>query len=267
SAAAVNSATMSTGQGGGTTRAMAIENTDGPAPRGMPMIPIEIADDGTLRGVFPEWEQVESGGQTQQVARIEDYEGSGKTYSVEWFQFCGVQTYQGLSPEYEGDNAFRADTGSAYDWQSDAVSEGNPFTVDMFDDYETYETAIGSGQLGKPATGTWRSQDTENTMPIQIIRSPLIESLAETGRADFLGQTIEAPSGVQEWIQAACPQGFIAWLNKCTHFCCVPGWKQLEGSAAFSAENEVYCPCHQSVYQPFSIVETLFTALPRPELE
>ncbi|MFC4357404.1 ubiquinol-cytochrome c reductase iron-sulfur subunit [Halobium salinum] len=263
--AAMNSITMSTGQGGGTTRAMAIENTAGPAPRGMPMIPIEIESNGDLRGVFPEWEEITEGGLTSQIARVEDFKGTGKQYSAEWFQYCGVQSYQGLSPDYEGDNLFRADSGTAYDWQSDAVSEGDPLNVSMFDDYGSYDTGIGAGGLGKPATGTWRSQDTESTMPIQVIRSPHIEELAQTGSTTVLGQTFEATGDIQSWIQAACPQGFIAWLNKCTHFCCVPGWKQLAGSATFNAENAVYCQCHQSVYQPFSVTETLFTALPRPQ--
>jgi Rieske Fe-S protein len=101
-------------------------------------------------------------------------------------------------------------------------------------------------------------------MPVQILRSPVIEELAETGSARVLGQTYEASGSTRRFIQEACPQGFIAWLNKCTHFCCVPGWKQLPGSATFNAENAVYCQCHQSVYQPFSVVQTLFTALPRP---
>jgi Rieske Fe-S protein len=264
-AATINSITMSTGQGGGTTQAMAIENTDGPAPRGMPMIPIEITSSGQLKGVFPEWETKEEGGRTIQVARMEDFKGTGVDYSTEWFQYCGVQSYTGLSPDYEGDNLLHADAGNAYDWQSEAVSEGDPFTVSMFDEYESYDTGIGAAGLGQPATGTWRSQDTESTMPIQVLRSPAIEELAETGSTTVLGETYEASGTTQQWIKAACPQGFIAWLNKCTHFCCVPGWKQLAGSATFNAENQVYCQCHQSVYQPFSIVETLFTALPRPE--
>jgi Rieske Fe-S protein len=51
-AAAVNSATTSPGAGGGTTQAYAIENTDGPAPRGMPQIPVEVDSEGFLKGVW-----------------------------------------------------------------------------------------------------------------------------------------------------------------------------------------------------------------------
>ena len=70
---------------------------------------------------------------------------------------------------------------------------------------------------------------------------------------------------MQAWVDAATDRGFIAWLNKCTHFCCVPGWKQSADAPKFNAADDVYCQCHQSVYNPFSIVQTLFTALPRPD--
>jgi Rieske Fe-S protein len=102
--------------------------------------------------------------------------------------------------------------------------------------------------LGKPATATWRSVEAEGTTPVQVIRSPEIERQAEN----------------DEWLAASTDRGFIAWLNKCTHLCCVPsGFKQtarVEGAA-----NNVYCQCHQSIYDPFSVVSTVFPAKPRPE--
>ena len=67
------------------------------------------------------------------------------------------------------------------------------------------------------------------------------------------------------WLDAAAPENVIAWLAKCTHFCCVPGFKTTPQSTQFGAENEVYCPCHQSVYDPFSLVTESFVALPRPD--
>ena len=71
----------------------------------------------------------------------------------------------------------------------------------------------------------------------------------------------------QEWLDAASEQNFVAWLDKCTHFCCVPTFKGTAQSAQFEAENDVYCPCHQSVYDPYSIVRGSYVALPRPEAE
>jgi len=247
-AAAIGTATSSSGAGGGITQYMAIENTDGPAPRGMPIVPLTI-EDGELQGIWPEVSEVTEGGRTIQVA---EQEIGGVTYSSQWFQYCGVQTYPGVRPGEDQNNTFRvaSGAGSTYEWMSD-LEAGEPLTVDMFDDYEEWGNGIGRSGLGKPAVGTWRSEDVEPqaTMPVQVLRSPRIEQMAQD----------------DEFINAATEQGFIAWLNKCTHFCCVPGFKSLEGSANFGAEDRVYCQCHQSVYDPFNPVSKSFVALPRPE--
>jgi len=118
---------------------------------------------------------------------------------------------------------------------------------------------IGDSGLGKPAIVTWRSQGAsdEQTIPVQIMRVPSDEiERVKSGLTDPM----------ETWIEAATPEDdtFIAWLDKCTHFCCVPQYKGLSGSANFGAENDVYCQCHQSVYDPFSPIEKQFTAFPRP---
>jgi Rieske Fe-S protein len=45
----------------------------------------------------------------------------------------------------------------------------------------------------------------------------------------------------------------------------VPAFKALPGSANFGAADDIYCQCHQSVYDPFNIIQESFVALPRPE--
>lgn len=251
-ASAVNLATSPTGSGGGQTVFYGIENTDGPAPRAMPQIPVRIDGDGYLRGVYPEVREVERRGETVTVAR---QQLGGIEYSANWFQYCGVQGYQGVQPDYEGDNYFRYASGAgAYQWQQEEVSAGDRVNIDHFENYETWGNGIGRSGIGKPALVTWRSQDTETTIPVQILRSDLINDMVESASG--------APS---EWLEASTRDGFMAWLNKCTHFCCVPGFKTTAQSAEFSAADEVYCPCHQSVYDPFSIVQRSFIAFPRPE--
>jgi Rieske Fe-S protein len=242
----VNSATASPGAGGGSTQAWAIENTDGPAPRGMPQIPVEIDSEGYLKGVWPDVETVTQGGRQVQIAEMDL---GGSTYSSEWFQYCGVEGYAGIQPGYESDNYFRSGSNPAYDWQSGSKEEGDRFHVDDFSDYEEWGNGIGTAGVGKPATGRWRSEDVSDIVPIQVLRSPRVEEAAQGN----------------EWLQASTAEGFIAWLNKCTHFCCVPGYKQSEDAARFGNADGVYCQCHQSIYDPFSVVQTLFTARPRPE--
>ncbi|MFD1686611.1 ubiquinol-cytochrome c reductase iron-sulfur subunit [Halobellus litoreus] len=246
-AAAINSATQSSGAGGGSTQAYAIENTDGPAPRGMPQIPVEIDDEGYLKGVWPEVKTEDQGGVQVTIAETEDFKGSGVTYSTDWFQFCGVESYAGINPDYDSDNFFRSGSSPGYEWQSEAYSEGDRLHVDDFSDYKEWSNGVGTAGLGKPATGRWRSEDAEDIIPIQVIKSDRVREMAQD----------------DPWLEASTEEGYIAWLNKCTHFCCVPQFK-AEGSAKFGAEDDVYCQCHQSIYDPFSIVQTLFVARPRP---
>ena len=260
--AAVNSLTTSPGKGGGSIEAMAIENTAGPAPRGMPQVPVEIQSDGTIKGVWPEVSTRQQGGVTVNVAEMDL---GGKTYSSEWYQYCGVETYEGIQPQYESDNVFYIGGSPGFEWQNE-FDGGTALNIDMFEDYETWGNGVGVDGLGKPGTGNWRSQDTEDTIPVNVLRSPVIEELAASGEAQAPDQDdpYTVTDDVQTWLQASTSQGVMAWLNKCTHFCCVPAFK-AEGGAKFNAANEVYCPCHQSVYEPFSIVSTLFTARPRPD--
>jgi len=207
---------------------------------------VEIQDDGTIKGVWPEVTTVEEAGREIQVAEMEL---GGTTYTSEWFQYCGVQTYGGIQPDYESDNVIRAASGPPYDWQSEELSAGDPLNISQFEDYEEFDTGIGQGGLGKPAMGTWRSQDAENTIPVQVLRAPQVGQLAEND--DFMA--------------AATAQDTMAWLDKCTHFCCVPAYKAYEQSGQFGGADKVYCQCHQSIYDPFSVVTKSFVALPRPE--
>lgn len=251
--AMINTTTNPTGAGGGTTEYFGVENIDGPAPRAMPQIPVRIDEEGYLQGLWPEIQEVEEAGKTFKVVRTELPASGGGTivYSNEWFQYCGVQTYPGVQPEADQDEYFRYANNPPYTWQQEEVSAGDRVHIDDFQDYESWENDIGSGGLGKPAFATWRSQGVPpaSTMPVQLIRSTRIEAAAND----------------DPWVEVSTREGFLANLDKCTHFCCVPGFKSFHDSAKFNAEDKIYCQCHQSVYDPYSLVRRQFVALPRPE--
>ena len=251
-AAALDATTGPLGAGGGRTNFFGIENVAGPAPRGMPIIPIEITDSGELRGQTPK--------RAEEVGTDSNgFNGSGVPYTWSWFQYCGIQSYAGLNPEYDSENLFHATPGS-YDWMSD-IEVGAPLTVDMFSDYEEWGNDIGRAGIGKPATASWRSQDPDaQTIPVQVLRSTRVSKMVNGE-----GPYSDLDENVRAFLEGATAQDFIVWLNKCTHFCCVPGFKAYEDSARFDAENKVYCQCHQSVYDPYSPVQKDFVALPRPD--
>ena len=250
-AAAVNLTTQPTGGGGGPTEYVGLTLQGGPAPRGMPYIPVEIDDAGDIRGVWPEAEEVTEGGTTYQVAETEV---GGRTYSTEWFQYCGRQNAEGVQPDTDAENYFTsvAPGDADYGWQADALSEGDRLNVEDFADYEEWGNEVGSDGVGKPAQTTWRSEGLDGQLPVTVIRSKLIEEKAQ--RDDEVG----------EWFSGASSQGIIAYLNVCTHFCCVPGYKVSENAAQYDIEDGIYCQCHQSQYDPFSPTFGTFISLPRP---
>ena len=250
-AAAVNLTTQPSGGGGGPTEYVGLTLQGGPAPRGMPYIPVEIDDAGDIRGVWPEAEEVTEGGTTYQVAETEV---GGRTYSTEWFQYCGRQNAEGVQPDTDAENYFTsvAPGDADYGWQADALSEGDRLNVEDFADYEEWGNEVGSDGVGKPAQTTWRSEGFDGQLPVTVIRSKLIEEKAQ--RDDEVG----------EWFSGASSRGVIAYLNVCTHFCCVPGYKVSENAAQYDIEDGIYCQCHQSQYDPFSPSFETFISLPRP---
>ncbi len=249
----VNTMTNPSGAGGGVTEYFGIEKLFGPAPRGMPQIPVVIDDDGFLMGLWPKVSEIIEGGRKVTVAQQEI---AGVTYSSDWFQYCGVQTYPGVKPLADQDNYFRYANNPPYKWQKEEVSPGAKVHIDDFEDYVTWGNSIGKAGVGKPAFATWRSQDVppQVQMPVQLIRSTIVDNLISNAQ----GET-------KQWLQESCSQGFIAILDKCNHFCCVPGFKSFTDSEKFDGADLIYCQCHQSVYDPFSIIKDRFVALPRTE--
>ena len=243
--ATVNSLTTAGGIGGGATIATTIAHTGGPAPRGLPQIPLRITDDGYIEGIWPETTTVTQEGQEIEVAQEEL---GGRLYSGEWFQYCGVESQENIEPGFESDNQFRSATGS-YEWQDETYDAGDRIRADDFDDYDEWGNGLGADGVGKPASVTWRSEDADAVLNAVVIRSEQIEQAAEE----------------DEWLSASTERGFLAYLNVCTHFCCIPGYKQLEEAARYDAEDGSYCVCHQSVYDPFTLEESLFIARPRPD--
>jgi len=243
--ATVNSLTTAGGIGGGATIATTIAHTGGPAPRGLPQIPLRITDDGYIEGIWPEVTTVTQDGQEIEIAQEEL---GGRTYSGEWFQYCGVESQENVDPNFESDNLFRAAPGS-YEWQDETYDSGDRIRADDFDDYDEWGNGLGNDGVGKPASVTWRSEDADAVLNAVVIRSEQIEAAAEE----------------DEWLSASTERGFLAYLNVCTHFCCIPGYKQLEEAARYDGEDGSYCVCHQSVYDPFTLEESLFIARPRPD--
>lgn len=232
----VDALTPPSGEGGGPVAYYGVENVAGPAPRPMPQVPLTVEDDA-LRGVWPD---PDGDGSTVELG--------GVTYGSRWFQYCGLQAAEAVEPAADRDPTLRHVPESDYGWQRDLDAAGEPLRVAQFDDYREWGNGVGAAGLGKPATAYWRGDDPEAAIPVQVVRSERVAQLAAES----------------EWLAASTAEGFLAYVKKCTHFCCVPGFKQYPSSRGEGAEDLTYCPCHQSAFDPFSVVRATYAALPRP---
>jgi len=152
---------------------------------------VEVTDDGYIRGIWPETQTITQEGQEIQVAQEQL---GGKTYTGAWYQYCGVESQENIEPDYEAeDNLFRAAPGK-YDWMDEVYDEGERIHIDDFDDYDEWGNGIGDDGVGKPASVTWRSQNAETALNVNVIRSSRIEEAVEN-------------SG-DEWLEASTDQGF-----------------------------------------------------------
>ncbi|MFB6284042.1 MAG: ubiquinol-cytochrome c reductase iron-sulfur subunit [Halobacteria archaeon] len=229
------------GIGGGKTSYLGIEKVIGPAPRGMPQIPLEI-ENGELMGRAP----------AKDGSTIKGFD-----YSWDWFQYCGIQSYPGVQPKFKSDDKFRYNSNG---WQGKNDLSDKVMKVSDFSDWKEYKGPAKQATegIGKPGWGTWRSENVKKEIPVAVIKTDK-QKLLDNAPSD----------SIKSWIDETCPEGFIAWLNKCTHFCCVPqGFQQSDfgcNEGNVCSANMVYCQCHQTRYNPFNVVSETMFSKPKPE--
>jgi hypothetical protein len=119
------------------------------------MIPLEIDDEGFLRGIWPEVTTRSAGGVETTVAETPDYKGSGITYSADWFQYCGVEGYQGIDPSYDSDNYFRVGSAPGYG-SSTARATGCTSTTSATTASGPTASAMRASASPRPAGGARR---------------------------------------------------------------------------------------------------------------
>lgn len=220
---------------GGRIKYRGIRKIGGPADP-LPQVPITVDDDGYLHGVWPD--ETENGVPTTTIA--------GVTYSADWFRYCNFEDHAGFRADADEDTSLRSAADPPYDWQTDATNHGDRLHTSDFDDYETWGNDIGTAGLGKPAIATWRSQNANRPFFVQVMRSERVSEMQEDG----------------EWLHATTDDDFIAWVSHCTHWCAVTAFKAYEDSENFGGEDLVYCPKHQSVFDPFDIVTGIVNVPP-----
>lgn len=198
-------------------------SVSGPAPRGVPYVPITVED-----GAFVAKTKLSYRGRDMDV--------------LEWHRFCGRRDAPGLDPGFTDDNTLTFASRPEHElfirpWFRDLV--GKPVRPEDFPD-------VGFG-----ADFLWRSQGIAeaHALPGIILRvdPPTIQRLDQRA-----GNAL--PLDRREWEfvkREVFWNGFIAVSSVCTHFCCVAGYKTAERLARpRGAWENVYCTCHSANFDP-----------------
>lgn len=200
----------------------------GPAPRGMPYIPIAFDE---AEGAF--------------VGKTTITAPDGSTINVlEWYKYCGHAGAPGLRLDEDQDNVLRYlkkdDYGTITPWFNDYLDQ--PVRPEHF-------PAHGFG-----AAFRWRS---EGQSGANIISGSIIR--AEPSRVKLIQDTVSPAKPLADeaefnWLKEnifANVNGvmYIGVSTYCTHFCCTPAYREAEKlSRPRNSWDNIFCTCHNSNY-------------------
>ncbi|HVL47531.1 MAG TPA: hypothetical protein VM889_03145 [Candidatus Thermoplasmatota archaeon] len=223
--------------GTGNVRYYGAHRIGGPAPRGVPLIPITIGDDGVFRG----------------LPSFEDPDGNAVN-ALDWYKYCQHQSAAGLDPAFKSDNTLTYFAAEDKLKNAEVLSNmwfrdllGQPVNISHFtEDYQ------GAAFL-------WRSEGQSGTSLLTgaIIRYP--KDTIHFPQSDLKSPAKAIKEGhdaIKDSIMVTRGNStFVGVSLFCTHFCCAPGWREAEKQAkAKDAWEMLFCTCHLSIYDVRSIV-------------
>ncbi len=193
-----------------------------PAPRGLPLIPVRVNDEGFVEGV-PEKER--NGVMVNYLDRL---------------RYCGYQSAPNLKDPSSGDNVFRYFLTEEKIHQA-ADPEGTWFFLDKIgdrvraDDFADLDYNTG-------AAVRWRSEDARPSDIVTMMVLKLDPDRFEGPNAGELEHFMDNDHNL------------VGLSAICTHFCCVPGYKEARTKAeSFGAWEMAFCTCHNSRFNPYEI--------------
>lgn len=226
--------------GGQLVRYYGANRVSGPAPRGVPYIPIEVKD-----GVFVGKTTIPS---FDVKANAVDANAPPQN-TLEWYKYCGHGGAPGLTEKYV-----------------DAKWKNNELTYFVAEEKLKSITPWFKDLLGQPirpehfpadnfgASFIWRStnQTGPNVLTGVIIKAspegtPLGPTHTLSPKAP--GKAIKTKEEYDFVRKNVHHNEFIAVSTFCAHFCCIPGFKEAEQLARpRDAWDNVFCTCHNSNY-------------------
>lgn len=199
----------------------------GPAPRGIPYIPITVQD-GTFVG----------------RTSIPAPDGSGALNPLEWYKYCGHSGAPGLQADFTDDNTLTYLAKEEYEhlitpWFKPYLDQ--PVRLEHF-------PADNFGAAFK-----WRSegQGGANVLTgiiIRVAKSQMTLVSSTVPPAKPITQE-EFDWALQNVFHTEGNSVYIGVSSFCTHFCCSPGYREAEKLARpRAAWDNIFCTCHNSNY-------------------
>lgn len=200
----------------------------GPAPRGIPYIPIAVEGDTFIgKPEIPHYEA-----------------GKPPINALDWYKYCGHSGAPGLAKDFTKDNAL---TYLAKEEYEHAIT---PWFKPYLDQHikPSQFPADGFG-----AAFRWRSDGQQGANVITGVIIRIRESdVKQVSAAVPPGKPISEDEF--QWVLEnifAKHEGklYAAVSSFCTHFCCAPGYRESEALARpRAAWDNIFCTCHNSNY-------------------
>lgn len=194
-----------------------------PAPRGLPLMPVRINEEGLVE-VIPE---------------------DDDTNYLDWYRYCSHENAPGLAnPDFTQDNTIE------YFLTEEKLVVAGDEAIERWWYAEKLEQPIrardfANRPFGDGAAFRWRSQGQSGNDVITGILlklDPAEFNLSEEELSKYMDMETN----------------LIAFSSFCTHFCCVPGWKEDPSADKLGFWDMIFCTCHNSRYDPRDLTEYTF---------
>lgn len=199
----------------------------GPAPQGIPLIPLQVNAAGLVEGV-------------------PKLEGAAVEHSLEWYRYCGHDESPAFDPGFTDDNVLRYFNNPAK-VQKAAQELGQPLWYAQ--KLNQPIRADDFTEVGRGAPFRWRSEKLEGNDIVTGI-------LVKVDPGELKGEDVK-PFMAKSREDLPEPD-LVAFSSYCAHFCCVPGYQESKIPLGKDLFDMIYCTCHDSVYNPRMMKKYLF---------
>jgi Rieske Fe-S protein len=201
----------------------------GPAPQGLPLVPLRADGDGRL-SIEPSPDGIPGG-------------------VLDWYRYCGHAAAPGLRAGFQP-----ADEQLRYTLALDRVDTVRALQTESGRDDVGWQlprlgevARVADFQAAGHGAGTrWRPGAPGPPLHVLVLRVRGGALVFEDGAEEELVRA-------QVLVPAGDGDVLVAYFNLCKHLCCVAGWHESRKAVQEGLFETLYCTCHYSAYDPLRI--------------